>query len=102
MILTRMVFSIWIGTNGKNVSEYTNLHLTGLVTVHCSEGNVNTILLLLILVIFFFPSILTLRCNANAPILSHWRKTIVFHLSKDNCRFIPCETSIHHHLLLHG
>ena len=45
----------WIGTNGKDVSEYTNPHLTGLVTVDCFE--VNTILLLLILVIFFFPVI---------------------------------------------
>ena len=51
--------------------------------------------------LILLPSHLTLRYNANAAILSHWSKTIVFPLSKDNFRFIPCETLIHHHLLLH-
>lgn len=107
----------WIGTNGKIVDEYTNPHSIGLVTVQCSEGNLTGHQLAKIIQhpnatesndetqrqfnsltidfgLLLLPSHITLRCNGNASVLSHWSKTIIFHLSKDNFRYVPCETTL--------
>ncbi|CAF1239989.1 unnamed protein product [Adineta ricciae] len=108
----------WIGTNAGTVSNYTNLSLTGLVSVTCSDANctsqqISAIFshitrtndeetndetsrafswIMIDLGLFILPTHFTLRHGTGG--FPHWTKTFLFQISKDGIHFIPCDISL--------